>query len=127
MRHLTLILTIVFFNQVIIPSQTTVQLDEKNGFKDIKLGDDFTKWTTNLQLIKALPDNETIYKYTGTCCQEVFSTPVETIEIIFANNKIVYIGIYLKPYQDNRSTNFPAKFRHPNDNFEKIELITLRE
>lgn len=120
MKKLIYLLTVISLTTLTGKSQSSVQLDEKNGFKDIKLGDSFSKWSSQLKYIDTRDGTEKIYKYVGTCCQDVFGTAVESIDIIFANDKIIYIGITLKPYQDNRANGMPAKFRHPNDDFNKL-------
>ncbi|MGB3946686.1 MAG: hypothetical protein WBM13_01770 [Bacteroidia bacterium] len=113
-------LTILFSMCTIIYGQSSANLDEKNGFKDIKLGDSYEKWKWDLKYLDVNTDNEKLYNYTGACCQDVFGKPVEKIVIITANEKITCIIITLKPYQDNRLTGFPAKFRYPNDDFTKL-------
>ena len=74
-------------------SQTIDKLDERNGFKDFKLGDSFDKWKTSLEYIGINPDEEKLYKYTGVCCKDVFDSQAENIELIFAKNGLIYIGI----------------------------------
>lgn len=104
-------------------SQTIAKLDEKNGFKDFKLGDTYETWSSNLTYVSTTTDGEKRYTYTGTCCQEVFTTSVQEIDLLFSSdNKLVYITIFLKPYQDYRGTNTPAAFNYPNDNYELLVI-----
>lgn len=103
-------------------AQTIDKLDEKNGFKDFKLGDTYEKWKSSLTYVSTTTDGEKLYKYTGTCCQEVFTTSVYEIDLLFSSDKLVYITIFLKPYQDYRGTKTPAEFRYPNDDYEKLVL-----
>ena len=101
-------------------SQTIDKLDEKNGFKDFKLGDTYDKWKSNLIYVDSQTEGEKRYQYTGTCCQEVFTKSVEKIVLIFAKNKLICIAILLKPYQDLRGTGMPARISYPNNDYQNL-------
>ncbi len=122
MKRIITILILILLSNGILKAQSSAVLDEKNGFKDIKLGDSYDKWKLNLKYLGTYGNNENLYSYTGSCCQNAFNIPVERIEIVFANNIITYIAIYLKPFQDNRATGDPARFRFPNDDFVRLNL-----
>lgn len=63
------------------------QLDKKNGFKDFTLGDSYSKWSNNLKLINT--DNGiSYYKYTGSCCNEVFNYKLSEVRLGFSNDKL---------------------------------------
>ena len=127
MKKIITLSTLILLLNSVINAQASSVLDEKNGFKDIKLGDSYDKWKINLTYLDTYGNNEKVYLYTGSCCQNAFNYPVEKIKIVFANNKIIYISIFLKPFQDNRATGDPIKFRYPNLDFASVnkDLISL--
>lgn len=86
--------------QTIAFAQSTNDLDIKNGFKEFKIGDDFSKWQPFLEYEGSGTDESKSYVYTGTCCNMVFQYPVEKIKLMFKDNKVVLIHIMLKKFQE---------------------------
>src|SRR5688572_6446878 len=84
--------------------QSLADLDAKNGFKDFKIGDLYSKWQANLQYEGYGADSTKQYTYTGACCNMVFDYPVETITLYFKDNKLVVITIELEKFQKEYST-----------------------
>lgn len=101
-RFLTITFTLlIIFNG---NSQVNTKLDEKNGFKDFQIGDSYEKWKLNL--IKVSGDIENIkYRYTGTCCQQVFDFEVEEILLEFKSKKLINIIITLEQWEKSTSEN----------------------
>ncbi len=76
-------------------SQSIEKLDEKNGFKELKLGDTFYKWQQNLTYQRT-DDNVKIYFYNGECCKTIFGFSIKSILLYFADNKLIKIGLLHK-------------------------------
>ena len=103
-----------------VKAQTTAELDKKNGFKEIKLGTTFESLKSNLELSNTFSSSVKRYKFTGDCCQTIFEYNVDEIHLLFSNDSLVMIFIYLeqfqKPYSEsNKNTNWE------NTNFESIK------
>jgi hypothetical protein len=79
--------------------QTIDKLDTKKGFKDITLGDSYSKWQEELQYEGIYDDGSKAYHYIGPCCQKVFEYPVDSIILRFENDKLVVISITTKKIQ----------------------------
>lgn len=95
MKHLLKLTFLCLFLSTITYSQSIEKLDEKNGFKDFKLGDSFYKWQNELTL-QGTKNNVKTYKYNGTCCNTVYEYPLESILLDFADNKLVEISLLHK-------------------------------
>ena len=80
-------------------------LDAKNGFKDFKLGDSYSKWAPYLGNIKK-GLNDTLATYTGSCCQTVFEYSVRKIVLQFENKKLTGISISLVPFSQESNTDY---------------------
>jgi hypothetical protein len=76
-------------------SQTINKLDDKNGFKDFKFGDSYSKWQQNL-VYQGIKDNVKRYFYEGSCCNTIYEYPIEAITLDFADNKLVQIALLHK-------------------------------
>ena len=82
-------------------AQSTFDLDKKNGFKDFKLGDPYSKHSNQLEYLGFLDGTDDVkgYKYIGYCCTSVFEFNVEDINLQFKNNKLCKIIITLEKFQ----------------------------
>ena len=76
-------------------SQSIEKLDEKNGFKDFKLGDTFYKWQNSLTYLR-LQNNVKRYKYNGSCCNTIYEYPLDSIMLDFVDNKLIQINLLHK-------------------------------
>ena len=102
MKHLLKLTFLCLFLSTITHSQNIEKLDEKNGFKDFKLGDSFYKWENELTL-QGTKNNVKTYKYNGTCCNTVYEYPLESILLDFADNKLVIISLLHKSVPESGS------------------------
>lgn len=59
-----------------------IDLDKKKGFKDLKIGDDLSKWKSDLQELGATTGTKA-YKYVGYCCTEILDYKVKEIRLFF--------------------------------------------
>lgn len=91
-----------FFISTITFSQSIEKLDEKNGFKDFKLGDSFYKWQNNLNYQGSKNDVKR-YFYNGPCCNTIYNYPIESILLDFADNKLVQIALLHKSVPESGS------------------------
>lgn len=108
MKFLPKIVAALIFQCVLITqanhalAQPNRVVDEKNGFKDFKLGDPKQKWADNIVFEKSVGEMK-MYRYDGPCCQQVFDSQVEKILLGFSNqtNKLVviYITTPHRPYK----------------------------
>lgn len=87
-------------------AQSISELDKKNGFKDFKLGDDFSKWSSQVAYSRTNEDGLKVYSYVGNCCNKVFDYKLNTIELGFLNSKLVLIYLetekFQKPYSESK-------------------------
>lgn len=83
------------------------KLDEKNGFKDIKLGGAYSKWQNDIIFSHSnTSTGAKVYKYQGTCCQKVFESTVDFIYLTFKNSILVGIDIQLVKFQQGSSSDW---------------------
>lgn len=101
MKHL-LNLILCLFISTITYCQTIEKLDEKNGFKDFKLGDSFYKWQNNLNY-QGSKNNVKRYLYNGTCCSTIYEYPINSILLDFVDNKLVQISLLHKTVPESGS------------------------
>lgn len=92
-KHLLHLVLSLFMSSIAI-SQNIQSLDDKNGFREFKIGDPFSKWKSNLELISSSNDEKT-YFYKGNCCQTFMGVKIEKISLVFLNNKLDNISILL--------------------------------
>lgn len=89
----TIITTLIcLFISPVLVSQNKEKLDEKNGFRDFKLGDTYSKWQSNLSYQESR-DGVKRYFYTGNCCNTLYNYPVKRILLDFENNKLITISL----------------------------------
>jgi|AntAceMinimDraft_9_1070365.scaffolds.fasta_scaffold06022_3 hypothetical protein len=118
MKKFTAFIFLVLFMTGIY-SQTIEKLDEKNGFKDFKLGDTYSKWQNQLSAVGYWEDGTRKYLYTGNCCTNVFNYPIDMIKLRFSDNKLVGIYIKTKKFQKGfAETGIYTKFR--TSDYERI-------
>lgn len=86
-----LILTTLHVNCLF--SQSIYKLDEKNGFQNFKLGDDISKWQTDLTFLQDLDGKGKKYLYKGDCCKSIFKKTIVSIVLKFYSNKLRMIII----------------------------------
>ncbi|CAA7386950.1 hypothetical protein [Chryseobacterium fistulae] len=99
--------------------QNIAQLDEKNGFKDFKLGDPLSKWSSQVRHVGRISDNTEAYDYVGICCNMLFNYSLENIKLIFNNSKL--IGIMLKTTYFQKPYNISNEFtKWRSQDFESI-------
>lgn len=88
------IIILIFLSQLVI-SQTTNDLDVKNGFRNFKLG---SSPLQNKNIVKndfqnpSFPD-VVAYKYNGTDLESIFGVKVESIQLSFFKNKLFSIRV----------------------------------
>ena len=76
--------------------QSLQDLDNKGGFKEIKLGDLYSKWSAFLTPMTDKGDyNGELYNLNHSCCDYVFSYKIGSLILEFINNKIIKIYIAL--------------------------------
>ncbi len=90
-----LLLNLCLLEKVHLKAQSITDLDNKRGFKDFKLGDNYYQWSASIQLIK-VDETKKQYLYNGNCCNTLFDYSVEKIDLIFENNVLTIILVKLK-------------------------------
>ena len=86
-------------------AQSLDKLDENNGFKDFKFGDDLERWKNDLANIRV--DSNYYYgEYTGNCCWTAFYKELEHIGLRFNKEKKLdqIIAWYRNPSNDILTT-----------------------
>jgi hypothetical protein len=121
MKKLFLILNLTFFISYSATCQTIEKLDVKNGFKDFTLGDNLSKWQSQLSFEGDYDDDGSkAYLYTGECCTKIFNYNVEKIILRFSNNKLASINITTEKFQ--KSYEESGKYTDwRSDDFESIK------
>src|SRR5687767_10661203 len=95
MRHVVLITFMLY--SAISYAQTIEKLDEKNGFKDFKLGDHVSKYNGRLidkKTSVAYPSIAT-YHWSGDT-QYLFEYPITEIDLIFMYDSLCVIRLYIR-------------------------------
>ncbi len=101
-------ISIVFFLVVLcilspiqVNSQTLDKLDEKNGFKTMKLGEPKSKYSNEIEYYKTnIDDSSTVYLYTGSDLNlyKVYTITFQTIKLIFDKNSTLVGVSHSKTY-----------------------------
>lgn len=99
MRKIFLKFVVAFIISSPVMCQTIDKLDEKNGYKDFKLGDSYSKWENQLKYEGDYDDGSKAYSYQGECCKKIFEYNIEEIILRFSNNKLVIIDITTEKFQ----------------------------
>lgn len=89
---------------VAVNGQNNTELDIKNGFKDFQIGDDYTKWKDSMYELyyenpSSVPTGSNLYKYTGSCCQQIFEINLKEIRLTFYKNKLVVIDLVTENFK----------------------------
>lgn len=82
-------------------SQSKAELDSRNGFKDIHLGDSFTTWSSNLDYLSDTKSGAKVYQMSKTKCStySVFDKSVSAILLVFDKEVLVQINIRTDYFQ----------------------------
>ena len=75
-------------------SAQILNINEINGFKELKLGDPFSKWQAYLGEPRVIKDGLIIAQYKGDCCKYAFNLKIENIDLYFENDKLVWIELF---------------------------------
>jgi len=86
---------IISLNQWSFLSAQNSVVDQKNGFCEFKIGDDFSKWESNLSNKTDMGSGLYGYTYTGTLCPTAFDFSISEIGLVFKDNKIWAITVSL--------------------------------
>lgn len=100
-------------------SKPNLILDEKNGFKDLKIGDNYSKWSDDLTFTNA--DNGIrYYDFTGSCCNKLFSTNLEKVRLGFKNNVLDVIFLVTPTEKDYSESWTSSEYRYLKGSFEEV-------
>lgn len=86
-------LILIFLFSINSFSQTTKDLDEKNGFKQFKLGtkpENYSKINISIESYK----NTVVYDYVGKDINELYSVPIKRITLHFYKEQLMQITIW---------------------------------
>lgn len=97
-------------------SQTSNKLDEKNGFREFKFGDTYSKWEAQLELIETTNEKSS-YNYKGNCCESFMGVKIDGIALEFSNNKLNSITIV---FDNNNSSDVSIKLNEYSKIKDKI-------
>ncbi len=105
MRNILFLLFLIFsFQANSLLAQSIEKLDEKNGFKSFKIGDNKSKYEGNLTFSEFIAEDKiTVYSYSGNepDLYLVFDTKIDFIKLFFdSSNKLIGISLY-KKYSPN--------------------------
>jgi hypothetical protein len=103
--------------------QNLNDLDSRNGFKEFKLGNPYSKWSKDLVFDSYSEDGEKKYLYTGSCCDKIFNYEIQQIQLGVTNNKISTICITTRKFRENNGKIIDWRtddFMEINKNFEYL-------
>ncbi|TXD80921.1 hypothetical protein ESY86_19760 [Subsaximicrobium wynnwilliamsii] len=100
-------------------SEPNLILDEKNGFKDLKIGDNYSKWSSDLTLTNT--DNGIkYYDFIGSCCKKLFSSDLEKIGLGFKNNILDVIFLTTPTERDYSESWTSSEYRYLKGSFGEV-------
>lgn len=113
-------LALLFPLSVLSQSKMNKILDERNGFKEFKIDDSYSKWKENLEFIGSGNYDIKQYLYTGSCCHQIFEFDIDSIKLGFKNDKLYLISL-TTPIEINSSTNYVSStYSILKQNFEEL-------
>lgn len=116
-------LIVLFFITSSIYSQTNFKLDQKKGFKDILIGDPFSKWQSKITFKGNSSNGGEIYILNNLKDYNVFNKEVILVKLFFKNQKIIAIEIRTDYYQ-KKPVNFDKYILYsPEINIHEIDNI----
>jgi hypothetical protein len=82
-------------------AQNTSELDRRNGFKDVHLGDQYSKWANELTLPGSTDFGMLGYEFKQECLwrYDVFETPVQSVTLYFSDNSLKEISVKTEYFQ----------------------------
>lgn len=109
-----IIVAIACCSSLAVKAQNNSAVDEKNGFKDFHLGDSFQKWAAAARYIDN-GNKSKVYKYTGTCCNDVFGKPVQAIVLTFSEpeKKLICIEVFTPKVEYHWMEGFLTYYEDP--------------
>jgi hypothetical protein len=120
---ITTLLTINFaFGTITTMAQNVPnpKLDEKRGFRDLILGDPFSKWQTKIVFDNNTKGGFKVYHLTSTSEYTVYGKDVREIQLTFDKNTLIGISIITDFYQK-----MPKNQSEYDLYFPKIELTEI--
>jgi len=100
-------------------SEPNLILDEKNGFKDLKIGDNYSKWSD--ELIFTNTDNGIkYYDFTGSCCKKLFSSNLGKVRLGFKNNVLDVIFLTTPTEKDYTEGWISSEYKYLKGSFEEV-------
>jgi hypothetical protein len=82
-------------------------LEEKRGFKKIRLGDRLEKWEQALSYKGKNDQGQVLYEYVGECCKELYDYKVDGIVVYIDEGSIVKIGCVIKDVTPISNGSYP--------------------
>jgi hypothetical protein len=96
MKNTLIFIFIIFFLKIPFALGQIINIDEKNGFKELILGDSIKKWEGQLSIPIESKKGLVGYYYTGDCCKQMFEFNLKSICLFFKNDKLVLIELFTK-------------------------------
>lgn len=119
-NYLALIICLIITTKSLSQITYNKILDEKNGFKDFKINDDYSKWINELEYTNSADDGIKYYDYKGNCCERVFTYDLESIRLGFKNNKLVVIYLSTLTKKDYSENWISSEFKSLKWSFEEL-------
>lgn len=118
-KNLTYFLIIFISFLTFSQAQTKSILDKKNGFKDIKIGDNYSKWSDKINYTNS-NNGIKYYDFEGDCCRKLFSKKLKKVRLGFKNN--ILDVIYLEtPIEKNYSEGWTSsEYKYLKGSFEEV-------
>jgi hypothetical protein len=102
-------------------------LDDKNGFKEFKIGDSYSKWEKEVVFIGTSATGNKIYEYKGYCCQEVFGIGLNKITLVFVDNKLESINLETHTTKNTSKSWLSDEYKWLKINFEELLEVDSQE
>ena len=94
-------------------------LDEKNGFKDLKIGDNYSKWSNEI-IFTNFDNGIKYYDFVGNCCKQLFSSDLEKVRLGFNNDVLEVIFLTTSTENDYSEGWLSSEYKYLKESFEEV-------
>ncbi len=94
-------------------------LDKKNGFKDLKIGANYSKWSSDLKFTNT-NNGIKYYDFTGNCCKKLFSSDLGEVRLGFENNILDVIFLVTLTKKDYSKGWVSSEYKYLKGSFEEV-------
>lgn len=101
-------------------TKSSTILDEKNGFKEFKLDDQYSKWSAEIKFTNSEDEGKKYYDYTGNCCQKLFNSELRKIRLGFKYNVLNLIYLVTPTEKQVGEDYLSAEYKYLKSSFDLL-------